>query len=144
MELPKDLIVTKDYLDTHPDVVFVYGDNLLRKGLGGAARLRNHPCTCGFITKKSPNLDNKAYFTVSEYRPVFERELKLLIHHITNHPEYTFLISKIGSGLANRYNIYEQVIEPELYKLERMENVVLLFDLQRHIPKDIPEWAKRY
>ena len=144
MELPKDLIVTKDYLDTHPDVVFVYGDNLLRKGLGGAARLRNHPCTYGFITKKSPNLDNKAYFTVSEYRPVFERELKLLIHHITNHPEYTFLISKIGSGLANRYNIYEQVIEPELYKLERMENVVLLFDLQRHIPKDIPGWAKCY
>lgn len=48
----ENFIVTKQFLDNNPNAIFVFGDNLLRVGYGGAAILRDHPQTYGFITKK--------------------------------------------------------------------------------------------
>jgi len=47
--------MTKEYLRAHPEVIFVFGDNLIHRGKGGAAKLRDEPNTYGFITKKYPN-----------------------------------------------------------------------------------------
>lgn len=47
-----DFIVTKEFLDQNPNAVFIFGDNRRRLGYGGAASLRDHPQTYGFITKK--------------------------------------------------------------------------------------------
>jgi hypothetical protein len=121
------MIITKQYMLDHPDEIFVFGDNLLRKGFGGGAGLRHFPNTFGFITKKAPATTDSAYYTPEEYRPIFLKEFKYLCDTIELNPGKTFLISKIGAGLANRFNIWEEVIEPKIYELKKYPNVRFLF-----------------
>lgn len=104
------------------------GDNLLRRGRKGAAALRDLPNTFGFVTKKAPSWEDSAYFRPADYEPVFRRELRRLRAEIEAHPEKTYLISRLGAGLANRFRIWETVIRPGLAVLRRYPNVVYLFD----------------
>ena len=124
MNIPK--YVTEKFLRENPNVVFVFGDNLVRRGKGGAAKLRDEPNTYGFITKKYPNNNDKSFFRPLEYEELFWAELLLLSSEIEKHPERIYLVSKLGAGLANKYLIYEKVIEPGLKKLELLNNVVIM------------------
>jgi len=123
------MFITRKYLRENPDKVFVFGDNLLRKGKKGGAVLRDEPNTYGFVTKKAPNNLDSSFYRPSEYKEVFRHELNDLINVIEANPDKTFLISKIGSGLANKYNIFEKVIKPGLAKLKKYPNVEFLFKL---------------
>lgn len=122
-----ETIITQKYLQDNPDHIFVFGDNLLRKGKKGAAKLRDLYNSYGFITKKYPNNDIKSFYKPEEYKSVFEKELDKLIFQIVMHQDKTFLISKLGNGLANRFHIWEKIIEPELKTLTRYKNVKLLW-----------------
>lgn len=120
--------VTKEYLDAHPDKIFVFGDNLTRRGHAGAAALRDCHNTYGFITKKLPANIDQAFYSIDEYEPVFRKEMEKLEYEIQNNPDKEFLISKLGSGLANKYLIFENVIYNGLLELEnKYDNVNLLF-----------------
>lgn len=124
-----NFIVTKEFLDSHQDVIFVFGDNLIHKGYGGAAILRDHPRAYGFITKKYPSNEDSSFYGVTEYRDVFKRELAYLEDEIRANKNKTFYISQLGGGLANRYKIWENVIKDGLEKaLKQYENVVFLWD----------------
>lgn len=120
--------VTREWLLAHPDHVFVFGDNQQRRGRGGAAALRDLPNTYGFITKRWPGREMWAYFTPTDYRPVFQWELIKLQKEIEANPDKTYLISRLGAGLANRYKIWEIVIKPGLQVLKRYSNVVFLWE----------------
>ena len=122
-----ELIITQKYLQDNPDHIFVFGDNHLRKGKAGAAKLRDLPNSYGFITKKYPNNNIESFYKPEAYRVVFAIELDKLIFQIVMHQDKTFLISKLGSGLANRFHIWEKVIKPELKTLTRYKNVKLLW-----------------
>lgn len=125
------MIVTKEYLRSHKlgkeACVFVFGDNTIRKGYGGAAKLRDESNAYGFITKKFPNNDDSSFFRPDEYKEVFQEELNKLINLIESHPQYTYLISKLGGGLANKYRIFEEVIEPGIQVLKKFNNVKFLW-----------------
>jgi len=111
VRLPK--YVEAEFLRSNPDVVFVFGDNLLRKGKGGAAKLRDEPNAYGFITKKYPNWKDDSFYRPEEYLPIFREELNKLNRELfDNVGRKVFLITKLGAGLANKYNIYEEVIKP--------------------------------
>jgi len=120
--------ITKEDLDANPNWVFVFGDNLERWGHGGAAKLRDHPQAYGFVTKKKPDNEDSSFFHPLEYMgSCFMQEEAKLVKLIQEHPAKTFIISKLGSGLANRYYIYENVIEGFLKTLAATyKNVVLL------------------
>ena len=124
IDIPK--YVTEKFLRDNPNVIFVFGDNTIRKGKGGAAKLRGEPNTHGFITKKYPNNNDESFYHVEEYIKVFGDELDLLTDKIKSNPDKTYLISKLGSGLANRYNIYESVVEPNIGILTQYENVIIM------------------
>lgn len=109
-------IITRQYLIDNPDQIFVFGDNLLRKGYGGAAKLRDMPNTYGFITKKYPNNSDASFFTPDEYHDVYQKQIDALRDLMLVNTEFIYLISKLGAGLANRYNIFEKVIEPNIRK----------------------------
>lgn len=121
------MIVTREYLRSHPTHIFVFGDNLKRKGKKGAAELRDEPNTYGFVTKRAPNNLDQSFYRPENYRLLFEFELKLLEMAIEK-GEYTFLISQLGAGLANKYNIWEKVIKPRLESLRKYPNVVFLWE----------------
>jgi hypothetical protein len=126
IELPKNGIVTHQYLADNPSVIFVFGDNTFGIGMGGAAKFRHHPQSLGFITKRKPDYKDSSYFTPQDYPPVFEKELEKLITHLTNSPQKTFLLSKIGAGLANRFGIYESIIIPGILCLDKFTNLIKL------------------
>jgi hypothetical protein len=124
----KEMIITREYLRANPKHIFVFGDNIRRIGKGGAASLRDEPNTYGFITKKFPSNDDGSFYHVEEYINEYYMEIGRLKQKISANPDYTFLISKIGAGLANRYNIWEKVIEPNIKNdLKEFSNVKFLF-----------------
>jgi hypothetical protein len=124
-----NIIVTEELLNSEPDSFFVYGDNLQKRGLGGAAKMRNHPRAIGFVTKKEPTNNEGACFTPEEYAKLFFDQLDKLSNHIKSNPSKKFYISKLGSGLANRYWIWERVISHNLQdEVGGYENVVFCWD----------------
>ncbi len=116
-------IITREYLQENPNHIFVFGDNLLRVGFGGAAKLRDMPNTYGFITKKAPSYWDNDYYKSDEYLEVYRDEMKKLIHEITNNPSKIFLISKVGAGIANKFHIWEEIIEPRIKRELTMQNL---------------------
>lgn len=122
-------LITAEILRENPNWIFVFGDNLLRTGYGGAAALRDEPNTYGFLTKLFPDDNSGSYYKPSDYVPVYCNEMALLIEQIKSKPFQTFLISKLGAGLANKFHIFEEVIEPTIRTLlAPYPNVTFLWD----------------
>jgi len=116
------------FLRANLDCIFVFGDNLDRQGKGGAAALRDEPNTYGFITKKQPRSSDSAFYHPEEYSPVYKSEVEKLVNIVLENPEKCYLISKLGAGLANRFKIFEEIIEPNLKRdLEKLDNVSFLW-----------------
>jgi hypothetical protein len=120
--------VTLEFLRSHPDHIFVFGDNLLHRGCKGAAIFRYEPNALGFVTKKYPDYAHDSYYRPSEYRSFFSRMLNKLEVRIKATPEKTYLITALGSGLANRYHIWEEVVQPGLEVLRKYPNVIFLWE----------------
>lgn len=100
-------------LDAHPCWYFVYGDNTYRRGRGGAAALRDYPHTYGFVTKRYPSNADDAFFTPMEYTRIFEEEKSKFYNWMDTLPiNAIVIVSQVGKGLANRYKIWEEIIEP--------------------------------
>ena len=121
----QNVIITERFLNMNPNSYFVFGDNLERKGYGGAAKLRDHPHAIGFITKKFPDNRDTSFYHKEEYENVFFEELYKLKIIIEKRPDKTFYVSQLGGGLANRYKIWEVLIQPNVVgKLQKYNNVV--------------------
>jgi hypothetical protein len=121
-------MITNEWLRDHPNYIFVFGDNTIHRGHGGAASLRDNSNAYGFITKRFPTNEDKAFYDTLEYLPVFAEEIEKLKKFITLHPNKKFLISKLGAGLANKYSIWESIIEPSIKpELKSFNNVEFLW-----------------
>lgn len=60
--------ITRAYVRANPNKLFLFGDNLERKGFGGqAAAMRGEPNAIGVPTKKTPSRSLDAYFTDAEF-----------------------------------------------------------------------------
>lgn len=125
----ENFIMSEDFLDKNKRAIFVFGDNTLRQGYGGAAALRDHPQTYGFITKKYPDNHDTSFYKPDDYLSIFYDEMIKLREVISDEPFKTFYISQLGAGLANKYNIWENVIKNGLEKnLQQYPNVVFLWE----------------
>jgi len=122
------MIIDAKYLMDNPNHIFVFGDNIVHKGHGGAAALRDYNNTYGFITKKLPNNNDSSFFREEEYRIVYRQEIFKLRHELEAHSDKLFLISKLGAGLANRYKIFETIIDKQIKQdLNKYGNVKFLW-----------------
>lgn len=122
------MLITKKYLRDHPKEIFVFGDNLLYRGKKGGAILRDEPNTYGFVTKKYPNYKEESYYRPEEYLDIYHTEIEKLKGQMRSYSDYIYLISAMGSGLANKYGIFEEIIELNIKKdLSDFPNVRFLF-----------------
>lgn len=125
----QNFLMTEEFLNDSKRAIFVFGDNTLRQGYGGAAALRDHPQSYGFITKKYPDNHDNSFYRPNEYSAIFFDELVKLREFIQDEPFKTFYISQLGAGLANKYYIWENIIKQGLEKnLKDYPNVVFLWD----------------
>jgi hypothetical protein len=121
-------IITKEYLRQNPDHVFVFGDNIARRGKGGAAILRDESNTYGFITKEFPNNSTGSFYTINEYRRIYKYEIFKLKVELHSNSDKLYLISKLGAGLANKFHIFEEIIELNIKNdLKDFKNVKFLW-----------------
>jgi len=59
--------ITRAIVREHRDYIFLFGDNLACRGLGGqAAAMRGEPNAVGIPTKKLPSNNDEAFFTDAE------------------------------------------------------------------------------
>ncbi len=60
--------ITRAFVREHRDRIFLFGDNLARRGFGGqAAAMRGEPNVVGIPTKKCPTNSGTAFFTDAEF-----------------------------------------------------------------------------
>jgi hypothetical protein len=98
--------ITREEVRTHRDRVYVFGDNLEKRGLGGLAReCRGEPNAIGVPTKREPSMAPGAFFTKSEEdyyawvkaaRPSWE----LIVQAIRERKTVVFPKAGLGTGLA--------------------------------------------
>ena len=70
------------------------------------------------------------YYKSDEYLEVYRDEMNKLIHEITSNPSKIYLISKVGAGMANKFHIWEEIIEPRIKReltMQNLENVEFLW-----------------
>ena len=91
-------IYVKD-LKENPNKVYLFGDNLLRKGKGGQAIIRDEDNAFGIPTKKKPSTSDDAYFTDNEY----DSNIKAIndaINKIPKDKDIVIPMDGLGTGLA--------------------------------------------
>jgi hypothetical protein len=95
---------TREVLRSRPADLFVFGDNMMRSGLGGQAKAcRGEPNAVGIPTKWAPSFVETAFFTDADLITVkaeIDSELLKLANHINAGGTIVFPEAGIGTGLA--------------------------------------------
>ncbi|MCJ2128459.1 hypothetical protein [Methylobacterium sp. E-045] len=99
--------ITRAMLRAEPDTLFVFGDNLLRKGLGGQAKeMRGEPNAVGIPTKREPTMRPAAFFSDNrssevEFIHASEPDIARLRAHLMKGGTVVLPEDGIGTGLAD-------------------------------------------
>jgi hypothetical protein len=97
-------IIFREDLRANPGVLYVFGDNDMRAGLGGqAAEMRGEPNAVGVRTKWAPSADADAFFSDSDFDRIVEmidEDLDRVYDHVSRGGLVVFPMDGIGTGLA--------------------------------------------
>lgn len=92
-------------LRERPEALFVFGDNLCRRGRKGqAAVCRDEPNAVGLPTKRLPSMQAGAFFRdadFAEVKPVIDRECLKLVAHLRGGGTVVLPEDGIGTGYAD-------------------------------------------
>jgi hypothetical protein len=86
--------------------LYVFGDNVLRKGLGGqAGEMRGEPNAVGVATKYLPSMERDAFFTeesaaIDAQKRILDTDMKPLFSHLKDGGIVIFPADGIGTGLS--------------------------------------------
>ncbi len=91
-------------LRTNPDVLYVFGDNVKRIGLGGqAGEMRGEPNAVGVATKWAPSMDNKEFFDDTDYYrivKIIDEDFYPLFKAAEKGKTIVFPADGLGTGLS--------------------------------------------
>ena len=103
-----DKIITRDKVKENPDVLYLFGDNAVRQGLGGQAKeMRGEPNAVGIVTKLYPNNRQDAFYCDDDFYmwlEVFSADIRSLAERINSGKYKAIVIPQIGVGLADLPN----------------------------------------
>ncbi len=93
--------ITRRMLKDEPNTLFIFGDNIVKKGYGGqAAVMRGEPNAVGIPTKLYPSMKEGSFFSDDNYNifmVVFDRCEAQLMHHTG---KIVWPLAGIGTGRA--------------------------------------------
>ena len=93
--------IKREDLQANPNIIYLFGDNLLRSGLGGQAKeMRGEPNAWGIVTKKTPDNTEYAFLTDDEY----ELNISIINRDLAGLRE--FIAEKRKKALENKCSIY--------------------------------------
>lgn len=96
--------ITRQMLRSEPTTLFVFGDNMVHRGLGGQAKeMRGEPNAVGIPTKLLPGMHNTDFFRDEDYeraKTKIDAAFVRLFAHAANGGEIVWPKDGIGTGLA--------------------------------------------
>lgn len=96
--------IVSDDLRAHPDRLFLFGDNELRRGRGGqAAACRGHTNAVGVATKRAPDREDSAHWTDADYdriTAIIDHDLAPAFDHIRLGGTVVCPSAGLGTGRA--------------------------------------------
>jgi len=97
--------ITRRYVRANRDKLFLFGDNLERRGYGGqAAAMRGEPNAVGIPTKKKPSIGPVAFFTDAEFeqnKAAIDRAFATIAEAVTDSSRAIVIPSDgLGTGRA--------------------------------------------
>ena len=100
----KQKFINRVDLQNNPTLVYLFGDNLARVGLGGqAAAMRGEPNAVGVATKKTPSSNPSAFFYDDEYmanvKAIYD-DVTPAIGHILKGGVLVIPSDGLGTGLS--------------------------------------------
>lgn len=99
----QERIVRAD-LRASPETLFVFGDNELRRGMGGqAAECRGEPNAVGVATKRSPSMGESAMWSDADFErcaAIIDADMEPLYAHVRKGGTVVFPKAGIGTGLS--------------------------------------------
>lgn len=121
--------ITREFVRKHPNFLFVFGDNLAGKGLGGQAReMRGEQNAIGIATKRSPSMNSDAFFSDSDIHNVIvmgaiKDSFRILESHLLSGDVVVIPKNGVGGGLAN-LPVNAPLIDTFIKKsIERLVNI---------------------
>lgn len=87
----------------NPDDLFVFGDNMVRRGTGGQAAIRSAPNAIGLATKHTPSTNSAAYFSNADidlFREEVRRIHAIISPALKSGKKIWFPAGGLGSGLS--------------------------------------------
>jgi len=119
--------ITRAFVREHRDHIFLFGDNVVRRGLGGqAAAMRGEPNVVGIPTKKLPSDRKEAFFTDAELeqnKAAIDQAFEHLTH-ISIAPEQIIVIPADGLG-TGRAQLESRAPLTFAYLQKRLEDLSL-------------------
>lgn len=94
---------SKDKCYANPKYLYVFGDNLLRKGERGQAVIRRCYNSAGIITKKYPSNSEGSFFLdadIDEFKEILETDISDIFTRMTKYNALVFPKDGLGTGLA--------------------------------------------
>ena len=96
--------ITRSMLKNDPSTLFVFGDNLQRRGFGGLAKeCRGERNAIGIPTKRAPSMEASSFFTDDDlmiFRECAEPSMLFIVDHLRNGRKVVWPKAGIGTGLA--------------------------------------------
>lgn len=118
--------ITRAMVQADRNAVFVFGDNMARKGLGGqAAEMRGEPNAIGVPTKWRPSRDEAAYFTdddsgLFQVREAIDSAFQAMQDALRGGRNVVIPADGLGTGLADlprRAPVIHRAIEARIRAL---------------------------
>lgn len=109
---------TSELVENNPDFLFVFGDNLVHKGHGGQAVIRDYSNTYGIPTKREPNKRPTSYFSDKESEANHVKSAIDNLCQIRDEGKYKKIIfpkAGIGTGLS-----HTKLHSPRIYDMMKM------------------------
>ncbi len=104
MPIMTQKFIFRSDLRNNPTVKYLFGDNLVRKGLGGQAKeMRGEPNAIGVATKSTPTSGSNAYFSDAYFEDnmkVIETDLGPAIDHLRGGGILVIPEDGLGTGLS--------------------------------------------
>ena len=96
--------IYREDLQANPDVVYVFGDNLERVGLGGQAKeMRGEPNAIGVATKRAPDDLTSSFFYDKDFDEVIDliwQDFKQVTEALLAGKTVVFPLDGLGTGLS--------------------------------------------
>ena len=96
--------IYRNDLRRNPEVLYVFGDNLGREGMGGQAyEMRGEPNAVGVATKRAPTHNVDDFFTDADYEEVIEiieDDLEPVHEALADGRVVIYPMDGIGTGLS--------------------------------------------